>query len=401
MNAAFRPCAVIPTYDNPMTMGAWWPRSGGTSTTSWWSTTAASGAGRAGVDAIARDGHGTRGAPRAQRRQRRRRQDRLSGRARARLHPRAADRRRRAARHRGHPALPGAGGRAPARPPCSAIRFRRVDAARAAGRARADQLLDAHRDGRPRHHRSAVRLPRLPAGRRLRGRGRRGPHGLRHRDCRAPGLGGVPIVNVPTRVRYLPAEEGGVSHFRPFRDNVAISWMHTRLVLGSLFWRVLRARRRLREREGRRDVSASARPSREPAASPAAASPRQPLEPATLRARAQAGAARAASLDQRRRAGKLWSGSGPSCGSAACSGGPSRGCCCGRWCSTSWRWRPAHAARPATTCRRMGRPHGFWRTSTRTACASRTARSIACSGCWGDIDLFQVTTHRLASTWQP
>ena len=56
---------------------------------------------------------------------------------------------------------------------------------------------------------------------------------------------GVPIVNVPTRVRYLPPGEGGVSHFRLFRDNVAISWMHTRLVVGSLIWRVLRARRRL------------------------------------------------------------------------------------------------------------------------------------------------------------
>lgn len=41
---------------------------------------------------------------------------------------------------------------------------------------------------------------------------------------------GVPVVNVPTRVRYIPREEGGVSHFRLFRDNVRISWMHTRLV---------------------------------------------------------------------------------------------------------------------------------------------------------------------------
>ena len=56
---------------------------------------------------------------------------------------------------------------------------------------------------------------------------------------------GVPIVNVPTRVRYLPAAEGGVSHFRLFRDNVAISWMHTRLVVGSILWRLVRLRRRL------------------------------------------------------------------------------------------------------------------------------------------------------------
>jgi glycosyltransferase involved in cell wall biosynthesis len=56
---------------------------------------------------------------------------------------------------------------------------------------------------------------------------------------------GVPIINVPTRVRYLPKERGGVSHFRLFRDNVGISWMHTRLVVGSMFWRLVRLRRRL------------------------------------------------------------------------------------------------------------------------------------------------------------
>jgi predicted LPLAT superfamily acyltransferase len=42
---------------------------------------------------------------------------------------------------------------------------------------------------------------------------------------------GVPVVNVPTRVTYPP---GGISHFRLFRDNVAISWMHTRLFFGML-----------------------------------------------------------------------------------------------------------------------------------------------------------------------
>jgi len=49
---------------------------------------------------------------------------------------------------------------------------------------------------------------------------------------------GVSIINVPTRVRYLPAESGGVSHFRPVRDNLAITWMHSRLVLAAL-WRLL------------------------------------------------------------------------------------------------------------------------------------------------------------------
>lgn len=41
---------------------------------------------------------------------------------------------------------------------------------------------------------------------------------------------GVPVLNLATRVRYLTAEEGGVSHFRPIHDNVLMSWMHTRLV---------------------------------------------------------------------------------------------------------------------------------------------------------------------------
>jgi glycosyltransferase involved in cell wall biosynthesis len=41
---------------------------------------------------------------------------------------------------------------------------------------------------------------------------------------------GTPVLNVPTRVRYLPAEEGGVSHFDLVRDNLRITWLHTRLV---------------------------------------------------------------------------------------------------------------------------------------------------------------------------
>jgi len=49
---------------------------------------------------------------------------------------------------------------------------------------------------------------------------------------------GVPIVNVPTGVRYLRQADGGTSHFRPVRDNVAISWMHTRLLFASVPWRL-------------------------------------------------------------------------------------------------------------------------------------------------------------------
>lgn len=46
---------------------------------------------------------------------------------------------------------------------------------------------------------------------------------------------GVPIINLPVGVRYLSAEEGGVSHFRAFRDNVRLSWMHTRLCVNGLW----------------------------------------------------------------------------------------------------------------------------------------------------------------------
>ena len=47
---------------------------------------------------------------------------------------------------------------------------------------------------------------------------------------------GIPIVNVPTGVRYLSRAAGGTSHFRPVRDNVAITLLHTRLLFASLRW---------------------------------------------------------------------------------------------------------------------------------------------------------------------
>jgi hypothetical protein len=43
---------------------------------------------------------------------------------------------------------------------------------------------------------------------------------------------GVKPVNVPAPVRYFAAAEGGVSHFNYLRDNVLLTWMHTRLFLG-------------------------------------------------------------------------------------------------------------------------------------------------------------------------
>jgi glycosyltransferase involved in cell wall biosynthesis len=44
----------------------------------------------------------------------------------------------------------------------------------------------------------------------------------------------IPLVSMPTSVTY-PAD--GVSHFKMWRDNVRISWMHTRLFFGML-WRL-------------------------------------------------------------------------------------------------------------------------------------------------------------------
>jgi len=51
---------------------------------------------------------------------------------------------------------------------------------------------------------------------------------------------GIPVVSMPTHVRY-PSD--GVSHFKMWRDNVRISWMHTRLFFGML-WRAPRLLRR-------------------------------------------------------------------------------------------------------------------------------------------------------------
>jgi len=44
--------------------------------------------------------------------------------------------------------------------------------------------------------------------------------------------GGVPARNLPARVRYFTAAEGGVSHFNYWRDNVLLSSMHFRLFFG-------------------------------------------------------------------------------------------------------------------------------------------------------------------------
>jgi hypothetical protein len=47
-------------------------------------------------------------------------------------------------------------------------------------------------------------------------------------------------------VKYLSADEGGVSHFNYLRDNALLTWMHARLVLEFLLRLPLLLRRRLR-----------------------------------------------------------------------------------------------------------------------------------------------------------
>lgn len=40
---------------------------------------------------------------------------------------------------------------------------------------------------------------------------------------------GAPVLNLPTSVRYLSHEEGGVSHYRLVRDTLEMTWVHTLL----------------------------------------------------------------------------------------------------------------------------------------------------------------------------
>lgn len=65
--------------------------------------------------------------------------------------------------------------------------------------------------------------------------------------CTAPRMGfdtdlavrlvwrGTPTIHLPTKVSYF---EGGVTHFHPVRSNWALSRLHTRLFLRSLWWRL-------------------------------------------------------------------------------------------------------------------------------------------------------------------
>ena len=43
---------------------------------------------------------------------------------------------------------------------------------------------------------------------------------------------GVEPLNLPAPVRYYSIQEGGVSHFNYWRDNLLLTWMHIRLFIG-------------------------------------------------------------------------------------------------------------------------------------------------------------------------
>lgn len=45
----------------------------------------------------------------------------------------------------------------------------------------------------------------------------------------------VPVVNAEVRVRYLTPEEGGVSHYHTVRDTLLISWAHSKLMTEIIF----------------------------------------------------------------------------------------------------------------------------------------------------------------------
>lgn len=66
---------------------------------------------------------------------------------------------------------------------------------------------------------------------------------------------GLVPVNIPAPVKYLRANEGGVSHFNYLRDNVLLTWMHARLLFEFLFRLPALLRRRLAGGEGARRES--------------------------------------------------------------------------------------------------------------------------------------------------
>jgi glycosyltransferase involved in cell wall biosynthesis len=63
---------------------------------------------------------------------------------------------------------------------------------------------------------------------------------------------GVRPINLAAPVRYFRPEEGGVSHFKYWRDNALLTWMHCRLLFGFILRLPLLTARLLRGREGRK-----------------------------------------------------------------------------------------------------------------------------------------------------
>lgn len=59
---------------------------------------------------------------------------------------------------------------------------------------------------------------------------------------------GVKPLNLDAPVKYLSADEGGVSHFRYGRDNALLTWMHTRLMVEFVLRLPLLLARRLARR---------------------------------------------------------------------------------------------------------------------------------------------------------
>lgn len=57
---------------------------------------------------------------------------------------------------------------------------------------------------------------------------------------------GAPVINEPVPVRYLTEGEGGVSHFQPFWDNLRFSGLHTRLCIQRMFRWILPSTRLLK-----------------------------------------------------------------------------------------------------------------------------------------------------------
>ena len=63
---------------------------------------------------------------------------------------------------------------------------------------------------------------------------------------------GVRPINLPAPIRYFRPEEGGVSHFNYLRDNILLTWMHVRLMIGFLLRLGPLLLRRLRDRSAQR-----------------------------------------------------------------------------------------------------------------------------------------------------